>query len=92
MNYSEIITNVLTQKSILNEEEEAIINEAEKIILRIKEVRLERKKGKNFEDINPVISRIRTDLTLLKQRNRKHTLERRNLQDDLVAIKYLSVV
>ncbi len=89
---SEIITNILVQKSTLDKEEEAIINEAEKIIVRIKEVRLKMETRESFKNINPAISSIRTDLTLLKMRDRKHTLEVRNLQNDLIAIKYLSVV
>jgi hypothetical protein len=92
MNYSEKLTNILTQKSILDEEEEAIINEVEEIRTRIREVRLQRERGKSIKSIKAVISNIETDLTLLKKRDEKHTLEKRNLQNDLIAIKYLSVV
>ncbi len=91
MYYSEIITNILIQKSILNKEEEVIINEAEKIILRIKKVCLQMEKEGSSNSILDILI-IRTDLTLLKKRDIEHTLKTRNLQDNLIAIKYLLVV
>ncbi len=87
MYYSEIITNILVQKSILNKEEEAIINEAEKIILRIKKVCLQMEKEGSSNSILDILV-IRTDLTLLKKRGIEHNLKMDALKNDLHAVKY----